>query len=164
MSLCVAGQFFIFELNKKINEEASKDAKADASAAAKRAELDLELAINEAKASGNDKLATKLKWQKDYNDLLAKRLEVNDPDAYGKAIRGANAEEAGPIEKAKNSVHLSSLALAGHSVGESAQAATIQPQLAKLDLIHQSATRTALAVERTHRMLETIANKSVGYQ
>ena len=142
-----------------VSDSRADDEKKDA---AKREELDLELAINEAMESGNDKLADKLQWQRDYNKLLKERLDAEDPDAYGKAIRGANAAEAGPIERAKNEVKLSHLARIGGSVGESAQAAVVQPQLAKLDLIHLAATRTAVAVENTHAMLEAIAHNNGG--
>ena len=158
-----AGKKKELDLIKQIAELESKTKKSQKDTAAKREELDLELAINEAKASGNDKEAEKLKWQQDYNKILKERLDAEDPDAWNKAIRGANANEAGPIEKAKNSVHLSSLALSGHSVGESAQAAVVQPQIAKLDAIKTAAENTTKAVEKLVPIMQTIADKNGGY-
>ena len=116
---------------KKVSDDASAKSQDDQKKAAKRVELDLELAIKEAKVSGNDKLKDSLNWQREYNRLLKERQENNDPDAYGKAIRGANvAVDQSPIDKARDleaqarsAFPVSNMAKMGMAMGESTQAA-----------------------------------------
>lgn len=68
-------------------ETVADKTKARAEAAEHIRELALE--IKEAENAGNDVLAEKLRWQKDYETALASNLDSED--AYGMAVREANA-------------------------------------------------------------------------
>lgn len=159
----------MFAVNQKINEESKKSAEADKKDAAKREELDLELAIKEAKASGNDKLAEQLQWQREYNRLLkeyplTKEGKI-DPNAYGKAIRGANAAEAGPpsdpIAEAQKVVHLSSAGRLGMAMGESLHASPVVDKIASMIKVQETQTNL---LQKIVTATQKTADKPGGYQ
>ena len=81
------------EAQKAANAESDK---ADAASAREnelaRENLDLELQMNEAKATGNDKEAERIKWTMDYNRILKQRMALGEDEATaaGEASRGAS--------------------------------------------------------------------------
>ena len=81
------------EAQKAANAESDK---ADAASAREnelaRENLDLELQMNEAKATGNDKEAERIKWTMDYNRILKARMALGEDEsaAAGEASRGAS--------------------------------------------------------------------------
>ena len=81
------------EDRENAKEAAKNAADKEASLAAKREELQLELAIAEAKAAGDKDAEARLKWQKDYNRMLedGKAAGMTADEAAGFAARGANA-------------------------------------------------------------------------
>ena len=78
---------------EEVFDAAEKGHAADSAAAAKREELELELAIAEARQRGDEGAEAQLKWQKDYNQMLAegKAAGMTPDEAAGFATRGANA-------------------------------------------------------------------------
>jgi len=148
--------------------------------AAKREALDLELSIKEAQAAGNESLLARLQWQKEYTSLLKAGLDAKDPDAYNKALRGANADAnikairganssmgdplatAREIEKqARSSVQLSSLGRLGMAMGESSNASATISKLQEL-LVAQQTSSAALGKIASNT--EAMAKQRGGYQ
>lgn len=148
--------------------------------AAKREALDLELSIKEAQAAGNESLLARLQWQKEYTSLLKAGLDAKDPDAYNKALRGANADAnikairganssmgdplatAREIEKqARSSVQLSSLGRLGMAMGESSNASATISKLQELIVAQQT---SSAALGKIASNTEAMAKQRGGYQ
>jgi hypothetical protein len=148
--------------------------------AAKREALDLELSIKEAQAAGNESLLARLQWQKEYTSLLKAGLDAKDPDAYNKAIRGANADanikairganasmedplaKAREIEKqARSSVQLSSLGRLGMAMGESSNASATISKLQELIVAQQT---SSAALGKIASNTAEMAKQRGGYQ
>ena len=126
-----AGVKKLLELEKELHaveKQISDDARKTAE---KREELELELRIKEAKASGNDDLKDKLTWQRDYNRLLQEARDSGMSDPEGYARRSANASvDQSTLGKAidvdataRRAFPVSDTAKMGMAMGESTSAA-----------------------------------------
>lgn len=148
------------EVEAKITEERKKAAELEKDNASKREALDLELAIKEAQAEGNDDLLTRLQWQKEYNSLLKSRIDAGDPDAWNKAIRGANASLGDPLARARaiekeatSAVQLSSLGRLGMAMGESTNAASTINKLQELIISQKDAASSLQSIQKNTKEL-----------
>lgn len=156
------------EVNRKIAEEQKKQADEDKENSTRRDALDLELAIREAQAAGNDVLAERLQWQKQYNDLLKARIDAGDPDAWNKAVRGANASLGDPLARARaiekeagQAVQLSSLGRLGMAMGEATNAADTVNKLQELIIAQKQSSQALDSIQKNTREM---ADKRGGYQ
>lgn len=156
------------DVASKITEELKKASELDKENAAKREALDLELAIKEAQASGNDTLAAKLKWQKEYTALLKAGIDAKDPDAWNKARRGANASMEDPLASARDiekqsrsAVQLSSLGRLGMAMAESTNASATISKLQELIVAQQKSDAILTQIQNN---TGEMAQKRGGYQ
>ena len=156
------------EVASKITEELKKASDLEKENSAKREALDLELAIKEAQAAGNETLLAKLQWQKEYNALLKAGLDAKDPDAYNRAIRGANASMEDPLAKARDiekqsrsAVQLSSLGRLGMAMGENSNASATISKLQEMTVAQQKSTEHLSKIASN---TEAMAKQRGGYQ